>query len=136
MRVFFNGISVRFCIFECATKKRRANCLWLLVSTYEVSLCSWVDSFFPIAKLLNVVFSVLCRYGIFWFFGGWVLVMSVAVYFYLPETKGVPLERMGEVWAKHWYWRSWCLGTDVTNGSPESKPSSVVDANSPSLEEL
>jgi hypothetical protein len=23
---------------------------------------------------------------------------------FLPETKGVPLEAMGAVWARHWYW--------------------------------
>ena len=64
------------------------------------------------------------------------LVMTVAVYFYLPETKGVPLESMGEVWAKHWYWRSWCIRSDVTNGSQDSKSSPAVGANCPSLDEL
>ena len=79
---------------------------------------------------------MLCRYGIFWFFGGWVLVMTVAVYFYLPETKGVPLESMGEVWAKHWYWRRWCLRRDVSQRSHENIPSPVVVDSHPSLEEL
>lgn len=64
------------------------------------------------------------------------LIMTVAVYFYLPETKGVPLENMGEVWAKHWYWRRWCLRTDTSQRSHDSMPTPVVGDNRPSLEEL
>lgn len=50
---------------------------------------------------------MLCRfkYGIFFFFGGWVLVMTVFVYFLLPETKNVPLELMERVWTEHWFWK-------------------------------
>ena len=62
------------------------------------------------------------------------LVMTIAVYFYLPETKGVPLESMGEVWANHWYWWRWCLREDMSQRFQETM-STPVD-NCPSLEEL
>ncbi|KAG4972757.1 hypothetical protein JHK87_029578 [Glycine soja] len=52
--------------------------------------------------------SMLChfKFGIFLFFSGWVLVMSVFVLFLLPETKNVPIEEMTErVWKQHWFWK-------------------------------
>lgn len=51
--------------------------------------------------------SMLCtmKWGIFLFFGGWVAVMQCFVFFFVPETKGVPIEEMVElVWRKHWFW--------------------------------
>ncbi|KAI6672260.1 hypothetical protein NL676_000166 [Syzygium grande] len=40
--------------------------------------------------------SMLCHFksGIFFFFGGWVVIMTVFVYLLLPETKNVPIEQM------------------------------------------
>lgn len=52
--------------------------------------------------------SMLChfKYGIFLFFSGWVLVMSLFVVFLLPETKNIPIEEMTErVWKRHWFWK-------------------------------
>ncbi|KAI3955311.1 hypothetical protein MKW92_004181 [Papaver armeniacum] len=51
--------------------------------------------------------AMLChlKAGIFFFFGGWVFVMTVFVYFFLPETKGIPIEQMVRVWREHWFWR-------------------------------
>lgn len=50
--------------------------------------------------------SILChfKYGIFLFFAGWVVIMSVFVYFFLPETRNVPIEEMVHVWRAHWFW--------------------------------
>uniref|UniRef100_A0A0A0KGV5 Major facilitator superfamily (MFS) profile domain-containing protein n=2 Tax=Cucumis sativus TaxID=3659 RepID=A0A0A0KGV5_CUCSA len=51
---------------------------------------------------------MLChfKFGIFLFFSGWVLVMSVFVLFLLPETKNIPIEEMTErVWKQHWLWK-------------------------------
>ncbi|XP_073011581.1 sugar transport protein MST4-like [Typha latifolia] len=46
------------------------------------------------------------KYGVFAFFAGCVIVMSLFVLFFLPETKNVPIEEMTErVWKKHWYWK-------------------------------
>ncbi|XP_076897314.1 hexose carrier protein HEX6-like [Bidens hawaiensis] len=51
--------------------------------------------------------SMLChlKSGTFFFFGGWVAVMTVFVYLFLPETKNVPIETMDQVWKQHWYWK-------------------------------
>uniref|UniRef100_A0A0A9H4S2 Major facilitator superfamily (MFS) profile domain-containing protein n=1 Tax=Arundo donax TaxID=35708 RepID=A0A0A9H4S2_ARUDO len=54
------------------------------------------------------VFTILLcamKYAIFLFYAGWVLVMTAFIAAFLPETKGVPLEGMRSVWARHWYWR-------------------------------
>lgn len=51
--------------------------------------------------------SLLCafKFGIFLFFAGWIMVMTVFVYLFLPETKGVPIEEMIFLWKKHWFWK-------------------------------
>eukprot|EP00253_Pinus_taeda_P034094 PITA_34094 len=50
---------------------------------------------------------LLCtfKYGIFLFFAGWFFIMTAFVYFFLPETKGVPIEEMILQWRKHWFWK-------------------------------
>ncbi|KAL4178647.1 hypothetical protein AMTRI_Chr13g83320 [Amborella trichopoda] len=50
--------------------------------------------------------AMLCsfKFGIFFFFGGWVMVMTLFVYLFLPETKNVPIELMDRVWREHWFW--------------------------------
>ncbi|KAG2566610.1 hypothetical protein PVAP13_7NG182400 [Panicum virgatum] len=60
----------------------------------------------------QVFVSLLCalRYAIFLFYAGWVVVMTAFVAAFLPETKGVPLEAMRAVWARHWYWRRFAVG--------------------------
>jgi sugar porter (SP) family MFS transporter len=51
--------------------------------------------------------AVLCRIksGTFFFFAGWICLMTVFVYFFLPETKKLPMEQMEQVWRKHWFWK-------------------------------
>lgn len=52
--------------------------------------------------------SMLChfKFGIFLFFAGWVLIMSIFVWFLVPETKNIPIEEMTErVWKQHWLWK-------------------------------
>ncbi|CAN1812380.1 Sugar transport protein 10 [Linum perenne] len=51
--------------------------------------------------------SMLCglKYGLFFFFAAFVVVMSVFICFFLPETKNVPIEDMGGVLSSHWYWK-------------------------------
>ncbi|KAG8381556.1 hypothetical protein BUALT_Bualt06G0133900 [Buddleja alternifolia] len=50
---------------------------------------------------------MLCHFKamIFFFFGVWVALMTVFVYFLLPETKDVPIEKMDTIWGEHWYWK-------------------------------
>ncbi|PKA52634.1 Sugar carrier protein C [Apostasia shenzhenica] len=58
---------------------------------------------FIIAQIFLILLCHL-KFGIFYFFGGWVLIMTVFVAFLLPETKGVPIEEMALVWKSHWFW--------------------------------
>ena len=44
------------------------------------------------------------EFGTYIFFAFWVFVMTCYVLFFLPETKGVPIEEMGILWRRHWFW--------------------------------
>ncbi|OUZ99333.1 Sugar/inositol transporter [Macleaya cordata] len=56
--------------------------------------------------LAQTFLTMLCkfRYFVFLFYGGWIIVMTVFIVCFVPETKGVPLESMHIVWERHWYW--------------------------------
>ncbi|CAL9226288.1 unnamed protein product [Arabidopsis halleri] len=56
--------------------------------------------------IAQVFLMMLChlKFGLFIFFAFFVVVMSIFVYFFLPETRGVPIEEMKQVWRSHWYW--------------------------------
>ncbi|KAF8703312.1 hypothetical protein HU200_032107 [Digitaria exilis] len=56
--------------------------------------------------LTQTFLSMLCalKYATFIYYAAWVAVMTAFVVAFLPETKGVPLEAMGAVWERHWYW--------------------------------
>lgn len=51
--------------------------------------------------------TLLCalKFGIFLFFAGWITIMTIFVYVFLPETKGIPIEEMILMWRKHWFWK-------------------------------
>ncbi|KAL0304087.1 UNVERIFIED_CONTAM: Hexose carrier protein HEX6 [Sesamum radiatum] len=59
---------------------------------------------FIIAQLF---LAMLChlKSGIFFFFAAWVVVMSVFVYFLLPETKNIPIEKWEKIWGEHFFWK-------------------------------
>ncbi|AED93146.1 monosaccharide transporter [Arabidopsis thaliana] len=58
--------------------------------------------------------TMLChmKFGLFYFFAGMVLIMTIFIYFLLPETKGVPIEEMGKVWKEHRYWGKYSNNDD------------------------
>lgn len=82
-----------------------------------------VNFFFTFA-IAQAFLSMLCgfKYGIFLFFAAWEAVMTVYVYFLLPETKDVPLEEMVYVWREHWFWSRLLLTPDVEDFQEGSKP--------------
>ncbi|KAH0680144.1 hypothetical protein KY284_021229 [Solanum tuberosum] len=56
--------------------------------------------------LSQTFLAMLChfKYGAFLFFAGWIFVMTVFIVMFMPETKGVALNSMHQVWEKHWFW--------------------------------
>ncbi|KAJ1406849.1 Sugar/inositol transporter [Sesbania bispinosa] len=44
--------------------------------------------------------------------------MTFFVLFFLPETKGIPLESMYTIWGKHWFWRRFVKGEDGQDNLP------------------
>ncbi|KAL3627632.1 Transcription factor stp1 [Castilleja foliolosa] len=70
----------------------------------------------------QVFLTMLChlKFGLFLFFGFFVVVMTVFIYFFLPETKNVPIEEMAIVWKRHWYWSKFVTEEDYpSNGAAE-----------------
>lgn len=67
---------------------------------------------FVIAQSFLSMFCSL-KYGIFLFFMGWIVVMTLFVIFFLPETKGIPIEEMQQLWGQHWYWKRFILEAEV-----------------------
>lgn len=70
----------------------------------------------------QIFLTMLChlKFGLFLFFAFFVVVMSIFVYFFLPETKGIPIEEMGRVWKSHWYWSRFVNSDEeYTNGGLE-----------------
>ncbi|CAM8983338.1 unnamed protein product [Rhodiola kirilowii] len=57
--------------------------------------------------LSQTFLTMLChfQYGMFLFYAGWIVVMSAFVILFLPETKGIHMDEMSQVWKQHWYWR-------------------------------
>ncbi|CAJ1974113.1 unnamed protein product [Sphenostylis stenocarpa] len=62
--------------------------------------------FITIFILSQTFLTMLChfKFGAFLFYGGWIVVMTIFIIFFLPETKGIPLESMYTIWGKHWFW--------------------------------
>ncbi|KMT00388.1 hypothetical protein BVRB_9g216930 [Beta vulgaris subsp. vulgaris] len=64
-----------------------------------------VNMFFTFV-VAQVFLTMLChlKFGLFLFFAFFLFLMSVFIYFFLPETKGMPIEEMSIVWKNHWFW--------------------------------
>lgn len=76
-------------------------------------------STFLIAQLFTLMLCHL-KFGLFIFFGCFVMMMTIFVYKLVPETKGIPIEEMSKVWEDHPFWsrfvRSSDEGTDNYKG--------------------
>ncbi|EEE56351.1 hypothetical protein OsJ_05469 [Oryza sativa Japonica Group] len=81
-----------------------------------------VNMFFT-AFISQIFLTLLChlRFGLFYFFGAWVLLMTVFIATLLPETKCVPLEEVAHVWRKHWFWRKFIVDSPDRGGAEMRK---------------
>ncbi|KAI3879589.1 hypothetical protein MKW92_017987 [Papaver armeniacum] len=72
------------------------------------SLVVSVNLFFT-AAIAQCFLVSLChlRYGIFLLFAGLILIMSLFIYFLLPETKQVPIEEIHLLFQNHWLWKKY-----------------------------
>ncbi|KAJ6885742.1 hypothetical protein NC651_026406 [Populus alba x Populus x berolinensis] len=68
--------------------------------------------------IAQVFLTMLChlKFGIFLFFAFFVVLMSIFIYYFLPETKGIPIEEMGQVWTTHWFWSRYVTDEDYPVG--------------------
>ncbi|RAL53686.1 hypothetical protein DM860_015414 [Cuscuta australis] len=85
-----------------------------------------VNLFFTFA-IAQSFLSLLCalKSGIFFLFAGFITIMTIFVCLFLPETKGVPIEEMMQLWQKHWFWKNIVSGSHsqpyhTNNGEHES----------------
>lgn len=70
----------------------------------SITVCINLLFTFIIAQSFLALLCVL-KYGTFLFFAGLVAIMSAFIFFFLPETKNVPIEEMIIEWRKHWFWK-------------------------------
>lgn len=70
--------------------------------------------------------SMLChmKFGLFFFFAAWVVIMTVFVYYFVPETKNVPIEEILQVWRAHWFWGKYVLDDDDFHEAVEDQAGS------------
>ncbi|KAF6172919.1 hypothetical protein GIB67_035473 [Kingdonia uniflora] len=70
---------------------------------------------------------LLCnaKFGLFYVFAFFTLVMASFVWYYLPETRGVPIEEMWSVWKEHKVWGKY-IPDDVMETEKTGKPSEEV----------
>ena len=61
----------------------------------------------PPPTTLQAFLSMMCgmEWGVFLFFAAWIILMTVCVFVFLPETKNVPVESVPALFARHPIWR-------------------------------
>ncbi|KDP40152.1 hypothetical protein JCGZ_02150 [Jatropha curcas] len=75
--------------------------------------------------------SMLCKMqaGIFFFFAAWIVAMMVFALFFIPETKGIPIDEMVDrVWKQHWFWYRFF---DDEHDGPVKKPAKMIHTHMP-----
>ncbi|PRW33672.1 H(+) hexose cotransporter 2 [Chlorella sorokiniana] len=110
------GVLIVICVFVAGFAWSWGPLGWLVPS--EIQTLETRAAGMSAAVVINFLFSfvvgqaflsMLCamRWGVFIFFAGWVVLMTFFIYFFLPETKGIPVERIHARFAKHWFWSKW-----------------------------
>ncbi|CAD6225465.1 unnamed protein product [Miscanthus lutarioriparius] len=77
---------------------------------------------------------MLCRLKfVLFFFAACVVVMTLFVAFFLPETKGVPIEDMAGVWKAHWNWKRFVDDSDGADALRDIEMGCAGEAKKTSL---
>lgn len=71
--------------------------------------------FLTVFILSQTFLTMLChfKFGAFLFYACWIALITVFVILFLPETKGIPLDSMYNIWGKHWFWRRFVVKGQV-----------------------
>ncbi|XP_059318775.1 sugar carrier protein C-like [Lycium ferocissimum] len=77
---------------------------------------------FFIAEIFTEMLCVF-KFGLFIFFAFFVFVMTLFIYYFLPETKGIPIDDMGKIWSEHRFWKRYVNEED--DNSPKKLQSPV-----------
>lgn len=70
----------------------------------SITAAAWFLFALVIPEAFPTMFCQL-KVAMFFNFAIWIVVMSIFIYLFLPETRGIPLERMDRVWREHWFWK-------------------------------
>ncbi|XP_054790861.1 sugar transport protein 10-like [Prosopis cineraria] len=73
--------------------------------------------------IAQIFLLMLChlKFGLFFFFAAFVVIMTIFITFFLPETKGIPIEEMNSVWKSHWFWCKFVPHDDAPTKSVDQK---------------
>ena len=111
-------VVVCICIFVAAFAFSWGPLGWLVPSeifpleirSAAQSIVVCVNMFFTFL-IAQIFLTMLChmKFGLFIFFAAWVFVMTSFIYYFLPETRNIPIEEMSSVWKGHWYWKKFVV---------------------------
>ncbi|KAL3727325.1 hypothetical protein ACJRO7_032113 [Eucalyptus globulus] len=77
--------------------------------------CAVSFNMFLIVIFAQAFLPMLChmKAGTFFFFAAWIVAFGLFTVFFVPETKGVPVDLMVEsVWKQHWFWKRYMINDD------------------------
>ena len=118
-RSYAIGVVFCICVFVSAFAWSWGPLGWLVPSEiFPLEIRSAAQSAVVVFNMIftfviaQIFLMLLChlKFGLFYFFGAWEIAMTLFVYFFLPETKGIPIEEMDRIWANHWYWKRFVDG--------------------------
>lgn len=115
--VSYGGLAVFFtCVFTSGFSWSWGPVAWLVptevlpveLRSTGMAICTTVNYLFT-AVIGQAALSMLCsmRFGVFLFFAFWIVIAVVYTWLFLPETKGVPLEKIMDSIHEHWFWGSY-----------------------------
>ncbi|VAI26255.1 unnamed protein product [Triticum turgidum subsp. durum] len=134
-RSYAIGVVFCICVFVSAFAWSWGPLGWLVPSEiFPLEIRSAAQSMVVVCNMAftfiiaQIFLMMLCRlkFGLFYLFGACELLMTAFVCFFLPETKGIPIEEMDRIWATHWYWKRFVEGNGGRRNVQLTSSSSAV----------